>query len=439
MIIPHVTSCYNDTQDPQEESVPMCTMHNFPAMIEHCIEWGRDHFNEYFTDVITESKKLLEDPVLFYKDLAKEGNTTLQYQKLKFIKEHIEIVKSKNFDDVIKYAVKTFTDNYDHRIQQLLHNFPADYKNNDGSMFWTGSKRVPHPIHYDSKEELCFSFVKYYSTILGKALSIKCPSSNCDEYIKEISSKIEIPKFVPQNVVIKVNDTDPEDPNQSLKGDDDAKLKALIEELKQFLGLKSECGSLHPEDFEKDDDSNGHIDFIHACSNLRARNYTIQESDRQKTKMIAGKIIPAIATTTAAITGIVSLQLYTLLQTHEMTYMRNCFLNLAVSLFVLTEPAEKIVMKDKEYDEMLLGPVKAVPPNWTVWDHIDINKSMTVGEFIDLMKKDYNVDISVIACNNVTIVQTFMPNNKERYPLKIEDIYKQKSKIKLEDRQKFIY
>lgn len=155
--------------------------------------------------------------------------------------------------------------------------------------------------------------------------------------------------------------------------------------------------------------------------------------------MIAGKIIPAIATTTAAITGIVSLQLYTLLQTQEMTYMRNCFLNLAVSLFVLTEPAEKIVMKDKEYDEMLLGPVKAIPPDWTVWDHIDINKSMTVAEFIDFMKKDYNVDISVIACNNVTIVQTFMPNNKDRYPLKIEDIYKQKSKIKLEDRQKFVF
>ena len=37
MIVPHVTSCYNDSQDPPEEGVPLCTMHNFPAMIEHCL------------------------------------------------------------------------------------------------------------------------------------------------------------------------------------------------------------------------------------------------------------------------------------------------------------------------------------------------------------------------------------------------------------------
>lgn len=63
-------------------------------------------------------------------------------------------------------------------------------------------------------------------------------------------------------------------------------------------------------EFEKDDDLNWHIDFIHAASNLRARNYTIPESTHQKTKMIAGKIIPAIATTTAMITGCVTAEMY---------------------------------------------------------------------------------------------------------------------------------
>lgn len=33
-----------------------------------------------------------------------------------------------------------------------------------------------------------------------------------------------------------------------------------------------------PAEFEKDDDTNFHIDFIHAAANLRARNYTIHES-----------------------------------------------------------------------------------------------------------------------------------------------------------------
>ena len=75
---------------------------------------------------------------------------------------------------------------------------------------------------------------------------------------------------------------------------------------------KANPDKLHSENLEKDYDTNGHIDIIHACSNLRDKNYKILECDLKKTKMIAGKIIPAITTTTSTITGIVSLQLYTL-------------------------------------------------------------------------------------------------------------------------------
>jgi len=35
----------------------MCTLHNFPSNIEHCIEWGKELFNLYFTDKTIELKK----------------------------------------------------------------------------------------------------------------------------------------------------------------------------------------------------------------------------------------------------------------------------------------------------------------------------------------------------------------------------------------------
>jgi ubiquitin-activating enzyme E1 len=439
MVVPHVTSCYNDSQDPPEEGVPLCTMHNFPAMIEHCIEWGRDHFNEYFTDVINDAKKLLENKDKFYSDLKKEGNTTLQLTKLKFIKEHVDLAAKQDIDKVIEFAVMQYTENFQYRIQQLLFNFPEDYTNKDGSKFWSGSKRVPHPIPYNAQDELAFLFVKNYSTILARALGIKGDLS--DNHIKEVSAKVTIPPFVAKTVKIKVKDDEPEEQQNVPKNEqeiEEAELSKLMKDLSIYDKQNPNPNSLHPEDFEKDDDTNGHIDFIHACSNLRARNYKIQECDRQKTKMIAGKIIPAIATTTASITGIVSLQLYTLYQTNKIDFLRDCYMNLAINSIFMSEPKPAIHMKDKDNDPILLGPVKAIPPNWTVWDKITINKSMTVKELIDYIMEKYNVEVSIITSGSVTIIQTFMPSSKGKMNQKIEDVYNNSAKVKLGENDKVL-
>ena len=60
--------------------------------------------------------------------------------------------------------------------------------------------------------------------------------------------------------------------------------KDALERVKNSLpnaeAVKSK--SIQVVDFEKDDDSNFHMDFITAASNLRAENYSIPPADRHK-------------------------------------------------------------------------------------------------------------------------------------------------------------
>ncbi|CAE7738903.1 UBA1 [Symbiodinium sp. KB8] len=44
VIVPGLTRSYADYRDVEEESIPMCTIRNFPSLIEHCIEWSREMF-----------------------------------------------------------------------------------------------------------------------------------------------------------------------------------------------------------------------------------------------------------------------------------------------------------------------------------------------------------------------------------------------------------
>jgi ubiquitin-activating enzyme E1 len=43
----------------------MCTLRNFPNLIEHCIEWGRDLFSKLYFDTPNDVIAFIDNPNAF--------------------------------------------------------------------------------------------------------------------------------------------------------------------------------------------------------------------------------------------------------------------------------------------------------------------------------------------------------------------------------------
>ena len=80
-------------------------------------------------------------------------------------------------------------------------------------------------------------------------------------------------------------------------------------------------------------DLNFHIDFIASAANVRAVNYSIPQTTRHEAKMIAGRIIPAMSTTTACITGLVMLEMLKVVQSKPADAYRDSNIGLAAGTF----------------------------------------------------------------------------------------------------------
>ena len=289
VILPNKTESFTSSNDPQEESIPMCILHNFPSKIEHTIQWGRNLFEGFYNKGPLETLNYLSKPD-YKQQITSRGGSKETVDLLVDILSN----KSSTFEECVEWARLQFEINFSHTIKQLLYNFPIDATTAQGQLFWTGPKRAPHPLDFDLKNKEHFGFIEHGAVLRAQIYGITVPV-DADRHAlitKTISAQI-IPEFVPKQG-LKIN-TDPTKTEEQEEADkpwpEPQPLKLL------------------PIEFEKDVDTNHHVQFITNASNLRAMNYSIAPVDMHTTKKIAGKIIPAIATTTGCVSGLVCLEL----------------------------------------------------------------------------------------------------------------------------------
>ena len=301
------------------------------------------------------------------------------------------------------WARLMFEKEYNYAILQLLYNFPKDSTTSSGVPFWSGPKRAPTPLMFDTENPTHLGYVIAGANLHAFNYGIKAGNVDKSHYAK-VASNVIIPEFNPDpNVKIQADEKEP-DPNANAQPTDDNELSTIVKQLptpKSLSGFK-----LEPVEFEKDDDTNHHIDFITAASNLRAENYGISLADRHKTKFIAGKIIPAIATTTALVTGLVVLELYKMIDGKtDIEQYKNGFVNLALPFFGFSEP----IASPKGKYQGTSGEIEIDK----LWDRFEV-ENVTLRQFL----KDFEakgLDVSMVSSGVSLLYANFYP------PKKLED------------------
>ncbi|KAJ9148883.1 Ubiquitin-activating enzyme E1 [Pleurostoma richardsiae] len=424
VVLPKLTESYSSSQDPPEQSFPMCTLRSFPNKIEHTIAWARELFESSFVKPAETVNLYLTQPNYLETTLKQGGN---EKATLEMLRDYLKNERALTFEDCVTWARMLFEKQYNNAIQQLLYNFPKDAVSSTGTPFWSGPKRAPDPLKFDPENPTHFGFLVAAANLHAFNYNINVRDKTKADYLAALDSMI-VPDFSPDpGVKIQADDKDP-DPNAAGSAfDDTAELQKLAEEIpspSSLAGFK-----LTPVEFEKDDDTNHHIDFITAASNLRAENYKIEPADRHKTKFIAGKIIPAIATTTALVTGLVVLELYKIVDGKtDLEQYKNGFVNLALPFFGFSEP---IASPKVEYN----GPNGKVSLD-KIWDRFELG-DVTLRELIDYFEKK-GLSISMLSSGVSLLYASFFPQAKlkDRYAMKLSELVETISKKPIPAHQK---
>lgn len=213
-----------------------------------------------------------------------------------FVLDTKESIRSASIQWAVNLARKLFRDT----INNLLIKHPEDSLDEDGEPFWTGTRRAPSPLVYSIEDdeqteqqqqvnENLIDFVRF-----AARLRIEGYSSQKDSDL--MGSDVSVEEAI---LALKTSYLSDDETNILKESSPISLAEKLIEPKKHAANIND----LSIATFEKDDDSNGHVAFVTAASNLRAICYQIAPADRMETRRVAGRIVPAMVTTTALVSS----------------------------------------------------------------------------------------------------------------------------------------
>ncbi|KAH6810535.1 ubiquitin-activating enzyme 1 [Perilla frutescens var. frutescens] len=417
MVIPHLTENYGASRDPPEKQAPMCTVHSFPHNIDHCLTWARSEFEGLLEKTPAEANAYLSNPSEYASAMINAGDAQAR-DNLERVIECLDKERCESFQDCITWARLKFEDYFANRVKQLTFTFPEDAATSTGAPFWSAPKRFPRPLQLSTSDPSHLHFIMSASILRAETYGIPVPDwVKNPKKLAEAIDNVLVPDFQPKKDAKIVTD-EKATSLATASVDDAAVINDLILKLEQCRKALPPNFRMKPIQFEKDDDTNYHMDLIAALANMRARNYSIPEVDKLKAKFIAGRIIPAIATSTAMATGLVCLELYKVIDgSHKVEDYRNTFANLALPLFSMAEPVPPKVVKHQNM-------------SWTVWDRWIIKNNPTLRELLKWLS-DKGLNAYSISFGSCLLYNSMFTRHKDRMDKKIVDLVRDVAKVEL--------
>ncbi|XP_052634364.1 ubiquitin-like modifier-activating enzyme 7 [Harpia harpyja] len=381
-MVPPLTKPLGPAGAPGDGTFPLCTLRYFPRTIQHTLQWARDEFEGLFQLPAEHVNRFMEDPA-FPEQLPAGKALEVLEQVQGSLWE-----RPRDWQDCVRWARRHWQSRYHDAIAQLLHTFPPEHETSPGVPFWAGDRSCPHPLTFNPDNDAHLEYILAAAHLFAQAH--KVPPCSDRAAAQTILRSVVLPPFAPQEG-LQISLAEEQEEAQAPA--DCGRLAELTQDLVQRReelvgGEEAQVPLMEPIHFEKD--NNIHVDFITAASNLRAENYGIPPADWLTSKRIAGRIVPAIITTTAAVAGLACLEVYKLVWgCRDLSCYRNS--NLCLS-------------------DCLLLRVQPLPPptyryggrEWSCWDRLEMRavgadgQEMTVQDVLDWLQRTHGWTVTML-------------------------------------------